>query len=113
MRPGALLLTGVLVMAASPAQAQTSTADGVDAVLRGDYQRAAEILKPIAESWPPRDHVAEFFMATLYESGLGVAADATRACALYGRASVDTSPFGRQAEALWQALLRSRSTEAF
>ena len=38
----------------------------------GDYQRAAEILQPIAEAPRQRDHVAEFFMATLYENGYRV-----------------------------------------
>lgn len=114
MRPGVLPVAGVLVMAASLVQAQTSTADGVDAFVRADYQRAAEILKPIAESWRPRDHVAEFFMATLYESGLGVLADPMRACALYVRASSDTiSVFGPQADALIQALQRSLSSDEF
>jgi hypothetical protein len=50
---------------ASPARAQPGTAEGVDAFVRGDYQRAADILKPIAEHSPDRDHVAEFFLRGL------------------------------------------------
>jgi hypothetical protein len=100
------------VLSASVADGQTTTADGVDAYLGGDYRRAAEILKPKAEGWPPEDHVAEFFMATLYDSGSY--ADPVRACALYGRASMaHTSPLGRQAEALMGALRESMTEEAF
>lgn len=107
MRPVVLAVAGAFVMAASLAQAQTTTADGVDAFVRGDYPRAVEILKPAAESWPG-DPVAAFFMATLYESGRGVPGDPLSACALYVRAF--NSPFSRQAESLAQAFfLTSRS----
>ena len=104
MRLGVLAVAGSLVMAASLAQAQTTTADGVDAFVRGDYPRAVEILKPAAESWPG-DPVAAFFMATLYESGRGVPGDPLRACALYVRAF--NSPFSRQAESLAQLFLQT------
>ena len=40
--------------------AQTGTADGVAAIARGDYQRAVEILKPIADDWRSTDIVAQF-----------------------------------------------------
>lgn len=80
---------------------QTGTADGVAALARGDYQRAVEILKPIAEDWRTNDPAAQFFMAGLYETGHGVPADPLRACALYMRASRDIqNPFGREAERL-------------
>jgi hypothetical protein len=114
MRSTVLHLGSVLVVAASLGQPQASTADGVDAFVRGDYQRAVEILQPLAESWPSRDHVAEFLMATLYESGHGVPADPLRACALYVRASLDSaSPIGPQAMALMRSFHRSLSAEQF
>jgi hypothetical protein len=114
MRTRASLTAGVLLTAASVAHAQTRTADGVDALLRGEYQRAAEILRPIAERSPQPDHVAEFFMGTLYENGLGVPADAIRACAMYVRAFSDsTSPFGAQADALVRLFRGSLPTAAF
>ena len=74
-----------------------------------------EILQPIAESWPPRDQVAKFFMAMLYENGHGVPADSVRACALYVQASTHdpTSVFSGQTDALLRALQRSLRTEAF
>jgi hypothetical protein len=84
-----------LVMAAAytALSAQTtSTADGVAAFDRGDYQRAAEVLGPIAERFPLHDDpAAQFVMAELYASGRGVPRDRVRACALYTRASKDAT----------------------
>jgi hypothetical protein len=99
-----------LLIAASLAQAQTTTADGIDAFVRGDYQRAVEILKPLAERWPLKgDAVAEFVMGVLYTNGLGVPRDPVRACALYTGTSGD-GPFGRQTAELFRALYASLST---
>ena len=103
----------LLLFAASSARAQPGTAEGVDAFVRGDYQRAADILKPIAEQSPQPDHVAEFFTAVLYDSGLGVTADPMRACAYYLRASMDRGPFGLQAMALVMIRRRLLDREAF
>ena len=98
-------VTTVFIAAAVPAvSAQTGTADGVTALLRGDYQRAVEILSPIAEDDRSRDTVAQFFMAGLYESGKGVPADPLRACALYARATGNfENPFGQEAAKLFGA----------
>ena len=100
-----LFVTTVFITAtAGAASAQTETVDGVAALLRGDYQRAVEILKPIAEDSQSRDTVAQFFMAGLYESGNGVPADPLRACALYVRAaSNNQNPFGQEAAQLFGA----------
>jgi hypothetical protein len=88
------------------ASGQTATADGVAALAHGDYQRAAEILKPIAADWRKDDPAAQFMMAGLYETGRGVPMDAMRACALYRRASMKRdNPFGRAAEPLFAASL--------
>jgi hypothetical protein len=43
------MIAGAVVAATAVARAQTGTADGVSALARGDFQRAAEILQPIAE----------------------------------------------------------------
>ena len=84
MRARLLLVAVATLVLSVGLRAQTgNTADGVDALLRRDYARAAAILKPLAETpWQP-DHTAEFFMAVLYESGLGVPQDPLRACALF------------------------------
>ena len=75
-----------------------TTADGVAALARGDYPRAIDILKPIAEDPWVEDAAAQFFMAGLYQSGDGVPVDPLKACALYERASFQSdNPFGQEA----------------
>lgn len=101
-RPLVTLVTGALIVAGGTVvSAQTSTADGVVALLRGDYQRAVEILKPLAEDSRSQDYVAQFFMAGMYESGNGVPADPLRACALYARTAGNSqNPFAEEASKL-------------
>jgi hypothetical protein len=114
MRQRVFLVASALMLTLSLPQAQTSTANGVDAFVRGDYQRAAEILKPIAEQSLPADPVAEFFLAALYEAGLGVPLDAVRACALYTRAAAHHEAlFGAQAMALLRMRLGSLGGEGY
>src|SRR5262245_44135362 len=98
-----MFLTAALISAAVPAASgQMGTADGVVALARGDYQRAVEILKPIAEDPWTEDTFARFFMAGLSASGNGVPADPLRACALYARASSrPENPFGQEASKLF------------
>jgi hypothetical protein len=84
-----MLATVGAALVAATAQAQTTTADGVAALARGDTGRAAEILRPIAEDWTRVDVHAAFFLGTLYETGRGVPLDPLRACALYQRATAD------------------------
>jgi hypothetical protein len=100
------LTVTIVAIVAAAVSAQNGTADGVAALARGDYQRAVEILKPIAEDWRSDDTAAQFFMAGLYEHGKGVAADPLRACALYARAaSKYDTPFGRQANPIFATLI--------
>lgn len=100
------LAVAIVTIVAAAVSAQNGTADGVAALARGDYQRAVEILKPIAEDWRSDDTAAQFFMAGLYELGKGVPADPLRACALYARAaSKHDTPFGRQASPIFATLI--------
>jgi hypothetical protein len=113
MARGLLRIAGAVLLGSSLAQAQT-TREGLEAFARGDYSRAVQILKPIAESWPSRDHVAEFFMATMYDQGHGVTVDPVRACALYLRVSMDArGPFARPADELQRRLHGSLSFAEF
>lgn len=106
MRARVLLALALFAAAARDGLGQTTTADGVAALARGDYARAVEILKPRAEQGQPPDPAAQFFLAGLYEAGQGVAADPLRACALYARASIrDDHPLGRLASSLFAASL--------
>lgn len=110
-----LALANVLLQVpATGATQPATTSDGVNALLRGDYVGAAQVLQPIAERSRERDHVAEFFMATLYENGLGVPANITRACALYVRTGFPgPSPFADQAQTLVEQLRKSMTRDAF
>jgi hypothetical protein len=107
-----LFLTILIITAAVRSSAgQTTTADGVAALARGDYRLAVEILKPIAEDWRSDDATARFFMAGLYDSGRGLPADPLRACALYQRAGGESDrPFALPALALFAASI-SRGRE--
>src|SRR4051812_48504941 len=107
MRTHIAIVATVVLLTRSAADAQTTTAAGVDAYLRGDFNTAAEILKPIAERTFDRDSSAEFFMASLYESGRGVPVDPVRACAFYLRSvSQGAGPFDTQGTSLWRATLK-------
>ena len=114
MNRSRVFLAAVAVVISGSTYAQTRTADGVDALLRGDYPRAAAILKPLAETpWGP-DHTAEFFMAVLYDGGLGVSQDSLRACALFIRATlVPDSPLGTAATSLIGERQRTLGREKF
>lgn len=112
MRLQVLCLAAAVGTAGAVLDAQTNTADGVAAFARADYERAAEILKPLAEGWPqPGDPVAQLFMAMMYEGGYGVPTDAIRACALYGLGTIGNSPFHIQALKLGQRLRQSLGAE--
>jgi hypothetical protein len=104
MRAPLFVTAAIVAGIVAAASAQSGTADGVAALARGDYQRAVEILKPLAEDWQSQDAASQFFMASMYESGHGVPADPLRACALYARAaSKNQDPFSHQANTLFVA----------
>ncbi len=96
------------------ADTSVTVTDGVAALAGGDYQKAVEILKPIAEDWRSHDTAAQFFMAGLYDTGRGVPADPVRACALYLRAAGESDrPLSREASALFgSSINRGREFDA-
>jgi hypothetical protein len=98
-------LVCALTLLATPAAAQSTTDDGIRAVLRGDYQAAARILRPLAGDTARPDGVAQFFLAILYHSGQGVRLDELRACGLFVAAATREHPFSEQAAAI-AALMR-------
>lgn len=93
-------LVCVLMLLATPAAAQSTTEDGIRAVLRGDYQAAARILRPLAEDAVRPDPVARFFLAFLYDTGHGVQFDQLRACGLFLGAGTRPNPFAEQSSAI-------------
>jgi hypothetical protein len=97
-------LAALAVLMPGVADAQIRTVDGVQALVRGDYAAAVRILRPLAEEVPAPEPLAQFFMASLYESGQGVPLNPTRACGLYLRAAAKESPIRPQALALAQLI---------
>src|SRR5688572_2186061 len=113
MRSLSVVATAAALAAGSAAvTAQSGTADGVAALARGDYQRAAEILRPIAERDGAVDPAAQFFLGSMYDAGLGVPMDRLRACALYHRAMTgDREPYATAAMRLHKAGFRRDGAE--
>lgn len=99
------LFLAIAILAPRLSIAQSSTADGVQAFIRGDYATAQRVLQPLAEATTQPDPVAQFFLATMYESGLGVSVDVIRACALYLRTARADTPFTSQSLALAEAII--------
>ena len=97
------LLSSALCLALLPCAAaaqQPSRDDAIRLMVAGDYQRAAEILRPLAEDSRQPDPSAQFLLAMLYESGHGVARSSMRACGLFLQAAAANGPFMAQATAL-------------
>ena len=93
----------IVVLAPRVSIAQSGTADGVQALIRGDYATAQRILQPRAEAIPQPDPVAQFFLATMYQSGHGVPMDQIRACGLYLKAAKANTPLTTPSLALADA----------
>jgi Sel1 repeat len=99
MRRALSIVWLLLVVAPAVAGAQTTTADGVQALLRGDYVNAVRILKPLADA-PNPDPTAQFFIAIAYDSGLGLPRFDFRSCRYYLEAAKPANPFMTASAAL-------------
>jgi hypothetical protein len=108
----------LLAFTAIDAGAQTTVLDGVHAIARGDYDAAAKILTPLADTNEHPDPIAQFFLGLLAETGRGVARNSVRACGLYARSGTAESPLAARARALARyyqdasALMRSQCADA-
>ncbi len=87
-----------LSLLATTAAAQSTTEDGVRAMLQGDYRDAFRILRPLADDTAHPDPAAQFFLAVL--SDTEHTGDNQRACSLFLRAAERPGPFAAQAAAL-------------
>lgn len=96
----ASVLICVFTLLATRAAAQSTTEDGIRALLRGEYKTAARILRPLADDAAQPDPVAQFFLAFLYATGQGVGGDHARACGLFLRAGRRAHPFTEQSAAI-------------
>jgi len=93
-------LASAWMLLATPVAAQSTTEDGIRALLRADYKAAVRILKPLADDFERPDPVAQFFLAVLYEAGEGVQRDEGHACGLFLRSSSREHPFAEQSATL-------------
>jgi hypothetical protein len=93
-------------------EAESATIGAITALVRGEYARAAQLLQPLVENWSAEvGPAAAFFLATLYENGLGVPHDPTRACALYARSEAGEGPLALLGRQLAQARMSELGTE--
>jgi hypothetical protein len=93
-------LIAFCALAPATVSAQSSTADGVQAIIRGDSAAAIRILTPLAEDFGKPDPLAQFFLATALDSGRGAPLNRIRSCGLYLRAAVPGNPLAHQARTL-------------
>jgi hypothetical protein len=97
MRLRALLAACILVIP-TYTTAQTTVADGVVALFRGDAASAVSILGPLVEGRAEPDPQATFFLALAYRSSGPF--DSARSCGLFLKAATPSNPLSRQAELL-------------
>src|SRR3954470_20099904 len=97
-----LLPFALFLLAASVADGQTAD-DWFRALIRGDYDRAVGILRPLADRADP-DPMASFFMGVAYHSGLGVPGLHFRSCRYYLNGAKAPNPFMTVSARLAQAL---------
>jgi len=97
-------VVAITVLTPGLAGAQAGTSDGIQALIRGDYASAVRILRPLAEETPTPDPVAQFFMATLYQHGLGVRRSSVHACALFTAAATAPTILRRRSHELATSL---------
>jgi hypothetical protein len=85
------------------AAAQGSRDEAIRLLVAGDYQRAAQALRPLAEDSTNGDPAAQFLLALLYDTGQGVPRNVMGACGLY-RAAAAGGPFRQTAGELGRML---------
>jgi hypothetical protein len=93
-------LVCVFTLLATSAAAQTTTEDGIRAMLRGEYQAAIRILQPLADDAVRPDPVAQFFLAFLFDAGHGGGANQPRGCGLFVQSAAQAHPFSEQSAAI-------------
>jgi hypothetical protein len=100
-------LVCVFTLLATSAAAQTTTEDGIRAMLRGEYQVAVRILQPLAYDAARPDPVAQFFLAILFDAGHGGGAGRAGACGLFAQSAAQAHPFSEQSAAI-AAIMREQ-----
>src|ERR1700693_272362 len=82
---------------ADPAPARSSTSDtaakqGIDFLQHGEFRKALEILRPLADSG---NAVAQFGLGFMYEKGYGIAKDDAQAFAWYRKAAAQGAVYAQ------------------
>jgi hypothetical protein len=90
----------MFALLATSAAAQSTTEDGIRAMLRGEHQAAVRILQPLAYDAARPDPVAQFFLAILYDTGQAGGANQASACGLFVQSSAQAHPFSEQSAAI-------------
>jgi hypothetical protein len=90
----------MFTLLAMPAAAQSTTEEGIRAMLRGEYQVAVRILQPLAYDAARPDPVAQFFLAILYDTGKVGGANQASACGLFAQSAAQAHPFSEQSAAM-------------
>lgn len=99
-----LAVCALLLFVPCAASAQASRDEAIRLLLAGDYQKAAQALRPLAEDPSTPDSSAQFLLALLYDFGTGVPRNVPRACGLYRQAAGANGPFMGIAALLRQML---------
>lgn len=99
-----LQVCALVLLAPGTVAAQASRDDAIRMVLAGDYQRAEQALRLLAEDPAKPDPSAQFFLAMLYDTGAGVPRMVMRACGLYRQAAGANGPFTHTAAELGRML---------
>ena len=90
----------LLLLVPCVASAQSSRDEAIRKIVAGDYQGAAQLLRPLTEDPQKADPAALFLMAILYDFGQGVPRNVMAACGLYRQAAAAGGPFGETAATL-------------
>lgn len=77
----------------SPFAVAESTVDGMDKARQGDFGGAYDILSPMAKQGDPH---AQFNLALLYHSGMGVSRDEVEAVRLYISSAQNGHPMAQE-----------------
>ena len=93
-----------LLLVPGTSNAQPSRDEAIRLLLNGDYQRAAQALRPLAEDSTKPDPAAQFLLAILYDTGQGVPRNVPRACGLYRQVARMDGPFAGTSEVLGRML---------
>jgi hypothetical protein len=102
--------TAILMFISASAHGQSTTADGITALARGDAAAAMRILQPLADRLPDPDPLAQFFVGAILHVPHFGGTDLIRGCD-YAKSRSAANPLSDQADWLLDATYREMSPE--